>query len=227
MTEVIIGRNAQDGRLCMSVGGKKQSFGQPQSVPQSISREHLCLRIDNDGTVTLKNLNIENDLYVNGFGVEQKQIKEGDRIELGRERYLLSWEFIRPFVPNVVDVTPLKQVWNDYQSARLQLQIRERRFGVLRSATGLITMAAIVSSIFAGHNMLYLILYVAGGLISLIFFIIALLSASRIPQKYVELEEETRKKYHCPACHSLFNLQNYDMLVQAKKCSHCGAVFKK
>lgn len=228
MIEAKIGRDAEGGKLQVTVNGKRMLTGKTQSVPQSVSREHVLLTVSDEGIAVLKNLNIENDLYVNGYAVERKRIAQGDRIELGHERYVLTWDVLGSLVPKVADIRPLEQVWQTYQSERLRLQISERRFGVLRSATGILTMAAMMLSVFAGRgNWLYISLYASAAVISLVFFIIAFRSASQVPIRQQKLEEETRKQYTCPVCGNMFNLQNYELLRQMKKCPHCGAFIKK
>ena len=208
MKEVIIGRDGETGKLRLTVGKQSSTFGEKNSVPRSVSQEHVKLSIGDDGTLVLTNLNINNDTYVNQRGVERKRIHESDRITLGNEHYLLSWEMLKPFIPKIADISPLEQVWRDYQTARLETQIKERRFNTLRSATGLITMFAVV-------------------LVSLVFFVIAFRESSKIPLKQNELTEEAKHNYKCPSCGSLLSLQDYDLLKQTKGCPHCGAVWKK
>lgn len=229
LLELKIGRDAESGKLCVAVGGKNVLAGEADSVPKSVSREHLLLIVTDEGGIILQNLNIENDLYVNSYGVERKRIQHGDRIELGRDHYQLSWDLLDKFF-RLADIRPLEQVWKDYQAARLRLQIQERRFGVLRSATGLLTTAAMILGFMEGSGngvSLRLMLYVVMGIVSLVFLVIAWRSASRVPLRQQQLEEETRRSYSCPCCHSLFNLQSFDLLRQMKKCPHCGAFIVK
>ena len=226
--ELTIGRDAQSGELGVTVAGKKVLAGDADSVPRSVSREHLRLTVTDKGAVILQNLNIENDLYVNSYAVERKRICHGDRIELGSDRYQLDWSILDKIF-TLADNRPLEQVWSYYQQERLRLQIRERRFGVLRSATGILTMAAMILGFMelggGTANSLRVALYGSAFLVTLILFVIAWLSASRIPQRQQQLEEETRRRYCCPQCGCLFSLQSYDMLRQMKKCPHCGAIF--
>lgn len=226
LLEMKIGRDAENGKLCVDVCGKKVLVGEADSVPKSVSREHVILTVTDQGLVILQNASIENDLYVNKYPVERKRIAHGDDIELGADRYQLKWEILDKFF-TLADIRPLEQVWKDYQSQRLQLQIKERRFGVLRSATGILTTAAMILGVMelggGAANSLRLILYGFSFAVTLVFFVIAWLSASRIPVRQQQLEEETRKRYKCPACGCLFNLQSYEQLRQMKKCPHCGA----
>ncbi|MBQ7443097.1 MAG: FHA domain-containing protein [Bacteroidaceae bacterium] len=227
LIELTIGREAESGKLCIAVGGKKVLAGDADSVPKSVSREHLRHTVSEEGHITVENINIENDLYVNGFGVERKRVGHGDRIELGRDRYQLEWDVLDRFFC-LADISPLQQVWTDYQAERLRLQIRERRFGVLRSATGILTTAAMILGFMelgGNGNTLRLLLYGSSFAVTLLFFIIAWRAASRVPLQQQAAEERARKAYRCPSCHCLFNLQNFDLLRQMKKCPHCGAFF--
>ena len=229
LMELKIGRDGESGKLCVTVAGKNVLAGEADSVPKSVSREHVLVTVTDEGTVILQNLNIENDLYVNNYGVERKRVQHGDHIELGHDHYQLSWELLDKFF-RLADIRPLEQVWKDYQAERLRLQIQERRFGVLRSATGLLTTAAMILGFMEGSGngvSLRLILYIVMGVVSLLFLVIAWRSASRVPLRQQQLEEETRHRYSCSACGSLFNLQSYDLLRQMKKCPHCGALIIK
>lgn len=228
MNEVKIGRDGQTGKLRMTVGKQTSTFGEANSVPRSVSQEHVRLTIGDDGSLVLTNLNIENDTYVNHRAVERKRISEGDRIVLGGEHYHLSWDMLKPFIPKMADISPLEQVWHDYQQQRLDMQIRERRFNTLRSATGLITMFAVVLGAFTGRdNPLFMTLYVIAAVISLVFFFYAYRASSKIPLQQNQLTEDTKHRYKCPVCGCLLALQDYDMLRQTKGCPHCGAVWKK
>lgn len=229
LMELKIGRDGESGKLCVTVAGKNVLAGEADSVPKSVSREHVLVTVTDEGTVILQNLNIENDLYVNNYGVERKRVQHGDHIELGHDHYQLSWELLDKFF-RLADIRPLEQVWKDYQAERLRLQIQERRFGVLRSATGLLTTAAMILGFMEGSGngvSLRLILYIVMGVVSLLFLVIAWRSASRVPLRQQQLEEETRHRYSCSACGCLFNLQSYDLLRQMKKCPHCGALIIK
>ena len=226
MTEIKIGRDSATGLLRLTMGTKTTVVKEAPPCSAGVGREHAVLTVGDDGLMVVRNLNIENDLYVNGIGVESKRVTVSDNIEMGRERYRLPWDILQPLLPTFADISPLQQVWDDYESRSLKLEISERRFGVLRSATGLITMAAIMLSIFAGRNVLYIVLYALAGLISVAFFIVAYLSASRIPQQRRQLRQQAEEHYCCPVCGGHFTLQKFEQLRQSKRCHNCGALFK-
>lgn len=226
LIELKIGRDADSGKLCVVVGGRKVLAGEAGSVPRSVSREHVAITVSDQGVIVVRNVDIENDLYVNNYPVEQKRIVRGDSIELGADRCQLGWNILDK-VFTLADIRPLEKVWKDYQEERLRLQIKERRFGVLRSATGILTTAAMILGFMelggGAANSLRLILYGTSFAVTLVFFIMAWRTASRLPLLQQQLEEDVRKRYCCPQCSAIFNLQNYDLLRQMKKCPHCGA----
>lgn len=225
--ELTIGRDPATGQLRMSNGKQAKLFGEKECVPKSVSREHVSISVTEKGELILKNLNVENDTYVNGKGIEQKLIQQGDKIELGIERWELSWkEYLDPVMPKFADIRPLERVWTDFKSSQIKNQIKERKFNALRSATGLLTMAAVaLSGVFGRDNSLYLCLYGSAAVVSALFFILSYRWASKIPMENAKLQEETEKNYKCPQCGKLYPLQKYDQLKQQGRCMHCKAIF--
>lgn len=226
ITEIKIGRDAKSGLLLLNVDGKAAPIKDAPACTEDVSREHALITVTDDNIITIKNLNIENDTFVNGYGVEQKRLSRDDRIELGRKHYLLPWTILDKLIPKFADIRPLKQVYEDYEAEKLRQEISERRFGVIRSATGLITMAAIMLSIFAGRNTLYIVLYALAGAISLGLFIMAFRAASQAPKRRIQLQKETEEKFCCPQCRHPLTLQKYSQ-IQSKRCPHCQAYFIK
>ena len=198
------------------------------SVPKSVSRQHCSIVMDADGKMRVKNLKAENETFVNGRSVESKTVRKGDRIELGEDRYAVDWKAIMSVMPVVADIRPLEKVWTDYQEQRLEQQIKERRFGTLRSATGLITMVAIALSMFTGKDStLYLILYGAAILISLAFTVKAYRDSANAPRRMQELSDKFQRDYVCPKCGHFLGMQSYDVLKQNDGCPYCKAKYKK
>ncbi len=228
MKEIIIGRDGETGKLRLTVGAKTAVFGEQNSVPRSVSQQHARLTIGDDGILVLHNLNIDNDTYVNHQGVERKRVQPGDRIVLGDGHYRLDWDMLQPFIPKMADIAHLEKVWTGYQQQRLQMQIRERRFNALKSATGILTMSAVVLGALTGRdNPLFTAIYGVAAVAMLVSFVITYRQASKIPLMQDELLRNTKQQYKCPECGSLLTLQDYDMLRQTKGCPHCGAVWKK
>lgn len=222
-TYIIIGRDAKTGQLLLSGVGKSGTYG--NNVPQDISEQHCRLDF-NQGIIHLKNLDINNDTYVNGQAVESKSITRKDTIALGASRFLLPWEAIDAIVPPEVDIRPLQQVWEEYEHQNVKLQVDERKFNALRSATGLITMVAIALSIATGgRSAWYMLLYALAIIISLVFLVKAYRDSSKIPQKRQELNHQFQRDYVCPHCGRFLGNQPYHIMAQNDHCPYCRVKF--
>ena len=228
MVTIVIGRDHQTNQLYRKANGKVQLIKQEKPVPTSVSKEHVSLTITDDGKVVLKNLNVQNYTYVNMVGIESKLIREGDRIELGPGHYVLDWNIIKGFIPKFADIRPLKKVWEDYQGELMALTIKEKRFGILRGATGLITTAAVILGFVTGRdNPLFIVLYVVAGVISALFFIKAYSECDKAPKRAQEIKDAFPRKYVCPNCGHFLENRPYDVLAQDTKCRYCQVIFKK
>lgn len=221
--EIIIGRDSETSRLRLSADGQELLCGEPGTVPSSVCNRHCILTFTAD-SISLKNLDINNYSYVNGQAVELKHISPSDNIELGPEHYLLDWAYIRQMAP--VNIRPLAQIWEEYDKHRIDQQIADRRFNTLRSATGLITMAAIALSIMTGRQSLwFIVLYAFAIIISLAFTIKAWRDAVDVPQKAQQLNREFQRNYVCPRCGHFMGNQSYELLAQNGHCPYCKAQF--
>lgn len=227
--ELIIGRDKETGKLSVTMGAQTKTFGTSGSVPAYVSRQHAKLELDDKGRFVLINLKPTNVTYVNGLSIESKHVSQTDQIELGPSRYKLDWDVIEKMLPQVVDIRPLEEVWNDYHARKMKFQIAERRFNALRSATGLITMAAIVMSFVGGRGLVYFLMYGLAIGITLIFTIMAYVSSSKVPQQNDALDRDFKKKYVCPnhKCGHFLGYTSYDVLSQNKQCPYCKSQYKK
>ena len=220
---IIIGRDAQTGQILLSGVNKSGTYG--NNVPQDICEQHCRLDFK-EGSIRLKNLDINNYTFVNGQAVESKTITHKDRIALGTNRYPLPWDAIDAIVPPVVDIQPLQKIWNEYEGQNVKLQVDERKFNTLRSATGLITMIAIALSIATGGRSLwYMALYAVAILISIIFFVKAYKDSSKVPQKRQEMIRQFQDDYTCPHCGRFLGNQPYHLLAQNSQCPYCRVKF--
>jgi len=161
---------------------------------------------------------------VNGQSVESKFITRNDKIELGSDHYVIDWNIFNPFMP--ADISHLKEVWEDYENRCIDLQIKERKFNAIRSATGIFTMVAIALSIATGgKSNWYYVLYGVAILASVIFFVKAYLDSSKMPQKRLELTRQFQRDYVCPRCKHSMGSQPYDFVAQNTHCPYCKTEF--
>lgn len=228
--ELTIGRDAATSQLAVFAEGQHLRLGVPGSVPKTVSRQHCSLKVNADGTMTIRSLKADNPTYINGMPVEQKHINKNDIVELGPDHYRLDVAAVRAMAdkltPKYMDIRPLRKLYEDYEQQTLKMAIAERRFNALRSATGLITMIAIVMSITVGRGPVYLVLYGTAIVVSLAFTIKAYRASSSMPKKKKELEKSFQAKYKCSNCNHQYKM-NYDELAQYDACPFCKAKFIK
>lgn len=94
---ILIGKEPGQGRLLVSVDGKKAAIGATNSVPGSVSRckvpegvAHAQITIDQNGNMVLTNMKSANVTYVNGSEVASKRITPSNTVELGMDRFNIS-----------------------------------------------------------------------------------------------------------------------------------------
>ena len=154
---IIIGGDHTTLRLKLTITGqpKPKLTGQQGSCPLSVSRQHCSLTTCPDGGFILANLNPRNVTYVNGMPIMSQRVTENDRIELGRDRYLLSWEVLKKVLPKPelhVDITPLQDIWETYYQTLNKMQIQQNRFNAMRGIIPVITMGALALIFFMGPS---------------------------------------------------------------------------
>lgn len=224
---IIIGRDAQTRQLNVVKDGVAKRFGQAGSVPMDVSRQHISLSPVGTGKWQIRNLNDKNVTFVNGIAVEDKTISEGDKVELGNSHYLFQWEAVQEPKVETVDIRSLKNVWEKYDKANLELDIAERKFNAARSATGIITMIAIACSIIIGHSFLYILLYALAIGISVVFTVQAYKKSSEVPQLRREIKKRFEQDYTCPKCGHFMGYQGYNILTQNDACPYCKTKYVK
>lgn len=223
--EIIFGREEKTSQLQAKVNNLSFTFGDNGSVPKTVSRQHCKVTVLGEGAFMLQNLKMENDTFVNGMGIQTKQVTQQDVIELGSSHYKLRWDYVQAVLSKTVNVSHLEQIWNDYQDKKLQQQIAERKFNTLKGATGLITMIAIAMNLILGNNTMYIVLYAVAILLSLGFTIKAYIAASKLPNEMKVLTEKFQKDYSCPKCNHYLGAQSYELLKQNKACPYCKVNF--
>ena len=230
-TTLIIGRDGETRDLNVTTqhDGKKYRVTVSPKVPLSVSRQHLELTFGDDGTITAKNLNTENQTLVNGTPIVKKVVTKNDHIELSGECYPLNWNMLGKFMPKPVvtaDIRPLENVWDEYQESLRKLKRENQHFNLLRSITGLFSMGAIALGIINGSGSpMQIVLYVLAFVLSLVFLILAWKKVDSSQDAIDKLGETFEGKYVCPNCKKFLGYQKYSLLKQNDKCSKCGAKF--
>ena len=209
--------------LYMTAGNQTYNISNGKKIPETVGNHHCSISFS-DNEIIIKNIN--NYTFVNGQPVESKLITREDTIELGVNRVPLDWSVINKYVRPSVSIRHLEYVWNEFDSIRIKQQIADRKFNSLRSATGLITMAAIALSIINGkQNLWYIALYIIAILTMVVFTIKAYRDASKIPQRQQTLTKKFQKEYVCPQCKHFLGNQPYEILAQNDQCPYCKTKF--
>ena len=121
-------------------------------------------------------------------------------------------------------IAPLKKVYDDYQKAQMDLQVRQGQIGALSSVPMVLTMAASLLAILVPDISSSFRVFMGGTAVVLIvlFIVIRIRMAKSFPLKRKELEDKYRKEFVCPnpVCHRYLALR-YDDLLDKKVCPHC------
>ena len=231
--DVIIGRDGTTSQLNVAVGQKIYRFFTKGSVPTDVSRQHCIITTKDDGTYTVRNIKTSNVTYVNGVEIEEMTVTDNDRIELGRGRYMLNlrhiMEKILPQQTDIpeFDITPLQEIWEDYNNNDLKLQKRQKRVSLLASIPMGLTMLGGVVSSFDTSLRTYAVIFTIIALLVLIYGLYRRYNDDTA-QKRQKLKIDFQLKYVCPnpKCrHSLSNTP-YPLLLDKGRCPYCKAKYK-
>lgn len=236
VSEITIGRDELKRNLKISIKnyGSKElvivHYGTESSVPKSVSRNHVKIEVSNKGELFLTNMNINNVTYVNGLCVVNKRIVHKDRIELGENRYCLSWnEVLDKFLPKFADIRPLEKVWNKYYGESQKIGIRVGEKNALRYSTMFISsVSGFFSAFFYDKGSAYLTIIC--GLICIIsfyFLVDGWFQAKKVPLQQEALKKKAQDQYICPLCKCELPFQEYRSLKNIKRCPNpdCNAYY--
>lgn len=241
--EFLIGRDSKTSRLLIVIdGAKKAMYGNLNSVPMSVSREH-CRIVKTNDTYEVFNCNEENSTYVKGLEVDRKLFDPTkDLVELGPEKYKLNiLEIINAIIPpakprqqqpevKTYSIAHLEGVWDRYHDAKLSMQIKERKSAALRSVTGIFSMSAVACGFMPGIAdivALRVVLYGLGFSLMIYFFIVSYRSSGKNPKILDDLDKQLHRDYICPnpKCRHFMSYQPYADLKRRENCPHCRSNF--
>jgi len=241
MIEAIIGREQGKRRLLVKVGTQAYPLGSENNVPNSVSRTHCKLIIDGNRIKVINLKPNDNAVYVDGNEIESKNITENSTLQLGEDRYEVNLKTViavarklsgeNPPPPPVKEysVLPLKDIWEEYESTRLEMQLTESKKNNIQKLGGICSSCGILFMFIEGMGNLRFVLTGLSILIALVFFVRGLSSSSSLVLKLSELDKEFRKRYICPnpKCKHFIGNIPYDVLRTNTKCPHCGCKYKE
>ena len=242
--ELIIGRESGNSRLQISSdNGNVKYLGNIGSVPKTVSRQHCKLVYQDTSDLLIVNLKPENKTLVNGVAVMQKHITLNDRVELGKDNYLLDLSAIvnasssQPISTHnsqqpsqTYSLAHLETVWDNYNKAKLNTQIKQAKENAFSSVSGLFSMAAIIAGFIPDiPNVVRILIYIVAFSLAGYFLYSRVRKASYYPKYFQKLDEDFHKEYVCPnpTCHRFLGYQPFDDLRKTKKCFSCGCEYSK
>lgn len=229
--DIIIGReeHASEPRLRLIVDGKEKFLATNTHVPKTVSRRHCKLSVNGSEFVIENMKEGVNPIYVNGQEVERKRIKKEDKIQLGREQYSVDVAAILSILDNLddsVSIVHLEKVYNDFQDAKLNMQIRERKLNAISRFSGLITTAGILCAVIPSMANLRTISLVIALIAGLVLAFVAMGDSKKTPLKIKEMTEKFQDEYVCPKCGKPFGNIRYKDLAKYVACPGCKVKFK-
>lgn len=224
MQKILIGRDPDNNTLRLYTNGKSVNGGK---VTNTMSREHCIITLKGDGTATIENINPKNVTYVNGQPVIKKTICGNDVVELGADKYKLDLTLFK--LAKIVNIKHLEFVWNSYKQKQDKIRISQIRKNALRSATGILTMGAILIS-FSGYENISFLKYILYGL-AIVFIIWTAWSDIFNPGKSIDIankmQQQFQDDYVCPNCGTFLGFGNsFDLLMKNGECHKCHTKFK-
>lgn len=245
--DLMIGRDGENNRLAVQTGKQIILFGEPGSVPMSVSRykreEHTahCRVTVDDRTHALKiaNLNSRNYTWVDGRQVfeEPVAVDWDSRVQLGGEYYNLDLTYIlgKLKVDAPVSVAHLERVWTDYERAKLEMQIDQQKKANQQKLQGILSQASMaimfIPSIIP-NDVLDVPVWLRAALIlgaltlGVVFYIRGGKTDNIMAVKLQELERRLQHDYVCPECGNFVGNKPYKLLLAQGQCPYCRKYYR-
>ena len=228
--DLVIGRDGQTSQLNVSVGQKVYRFFAAESVPTSVSRQHCIITVKGEDNYVIRNIKATNVTYVNGIEIEEKSVTLSDKIELGRERYMLNLSYILgKLLPQqqpkkTIDITPLQQIWDEYNAEDLRLKKQQKNIGMLASVPMGFTMLGGLLTGVCPPIRPYAIIFTAIALIIMVYGFYKRYTDNTL-EKLQQLKNEFQQKYVCPNpdCRHFLGMTPYASLKSKSNCPYCKA----
>ena len=225
--EIIIGRDQNTRQLSIVKDGNSKLYGQPNSVPMDVSRHHISLQPAGNGKWQIKNLNEQNVTFVNGIAVESKTISESDKIELGNSHYLFSWSALQEPKVETVDIRQLKRVWDEYNSANIEIRKRQKNIGLLASIPiGITMLGGLLSGVAPDDLKPFAYVFTVIALVVMLYGFYRRFTDNSIEEQE-EIKKTFQRRYVCPKCGHFMGFQDYDILTQSDACPYCKTKYRK
>lgn len=239
--EIIIGREEGARRLHCIADGREFNVGQAGCVPTTVSRKHCRLTVTGE-SITIENLREQNITYVDGNQIFSKVISANSRVQLGSEHYNVPLQQVIQLATGksslagssagktqeqVFSLRPLKNVWDEYDRRKLDIQERAAKKANQQRIQGIVSMCGMALGLLPIDPEYRIICVIAALLLGIYFFIQGNNSDS-VQRQLHDLDEEYARKYKCPnpACGKPFGSIPYRQIEYNRQCLACGCKYE-
>lgn len=238
---------------------KTTAIGLEGSVPGSVSRcrpqegvAHAKIEINNRGDMTLFNMKPQNVTCIDGVEVMTKRLDVHARtIELGPEHFrvdlynllndveilendgkrIVGVPYNEKTDPKAFEISHLEKVWNDYHNRNIEMRKRQKKLGLLGSASLIFSLGGGALTVIMGSAMDNII-----PIFTVIGFIVCITSfylrgKDNSIEATEKATEEFQDNYICPNPECGKFLGNYSYKLMKKQysmsCPYCKCKFKE
>lgn len=185
---------------------------------RTVSGKHLRLTTMSDGNVLVEDLCSSNGTFIDNIRVSRKVVPSNTIIRMG-SNYTFRISDVLPEVKSTVPVQQkaqsaidkkqevysiahLEEIWNQYTTAKDEVDNQNRQIGLIRSATPILNIIPGLGAVLGTYS----------------FY-----KAKKFNYKEAinEIQERFEDEYVCPKCHHFLGVVKYKLLIQDTNCRFC------
>lgn len=187
---------------------------QPMHISDaSVDPQHAILRISDNGTYQIEDLNSTKGIFVFGMRIKRKTVNAETPILLGTFK-----TSVQQLLQDASDID-LQAVWDAYDKEKRVWDRKAMFVNYLRIIPSILTM---LLGMFLGQNMENSTrMGITVGLTIFVLIVSMMVSEKLMAKKNLrmaELNAEMQTKYVCPHCHRFLSFTPYKILIQNKYC---------
>lgn len=232
MVDVLIGREEKKDqpRLALNNNGEIKFYGNPGSVPKSVSRQHCRLVINDDASMSITDVTDNNFMFINGLECKKRScITIDDVVELGPDRYRVNLAAIVQAyaAQQTYSITHLESIYSKYTEDRMNIDVQQGKLNALSSLPGIISMSSIGLAVFVEPVRIFAIIIAV--ITAIVFAVIRMHNASSVPAKKKALDDKFHDDYICPNpfCQHFLGPMQYKDLQKLHNCPYCKSKWKE
>ena len=215
-----------------------------------VSRKHVNLELQENGNVTIEDLNSANGTYVNGQRIIKKQIQLTDEVRLGPSYLLNVMDVIRimkatapssskqsPAFASKTELSPAEKerirtefeklagVYDKYKCDIVELKKSKGIATVMRMVPAVVTsVATFLIPLFLEGEAATTCKLILGGISIILICVITyrmLQMQKKTPELERSLKEEFQKNYVCPKCGRYLGDEPFENFKKSGVCIKC------